>query len=55
MTVSITILTLILLCLLLGVRAAPLWDSTEREFVGMLTITDFIRVLHAMYNDSAGE
>ncbi|CAG7719191.1 unnamed protein product [Allacma fusca] len=37
-----------------GVRAAPLWDSTERQFVGMLTITDFIRVLHAMYNDSAG-
>ncbi|XP_021956207.2 5'-AMP-activated protein kinase subunit gamma-2 isoform X3 [Folsomia candida] len=38
-----------------GVRAAPLWDSSGREFVGMLTITDFIRVLHAMYHDSAGK
>ncbi|CAL8072931.1 unnamed protein product [Orchesella dallaii] len=37
-----------------GVRAAPLWDSSVRQFVGMLTITDFIRVLHAMYHDSAG-
>jgi 5'-AMP-activated protein kinase regulatory gamma subunit len=39
----------------IGVRAAPLWDSSTREFVGMLTITDFIRVLHAMYHDSAGK
>jgi len=29
-----------------GVRAAPLWDSKEQKFVGMLTITDFIRILH---------
>jgi len=42
-------------CFLLGVRAAPLWDSSAGEFVGMLTITDFIRVLHAMYHDSAGK
>ena len=40
--------------ILTGVRAAPLWDSEERKVVGMLTITDFIRVLHAMYHDSAG-
>lgn len=40
--------------LIIGVRAAPLWDSSVRQFVGMLTITDFIRVLHAMYHDSAG-
>ena len=26
-----------------GVRACPLWDSTKQAFVGMLTITDFIR------------
>ncbi len=29
-----------------GVRAAPLWDSTKQEFVGMLTITEFIHILH---------
>lgn len=29
-----------------GVRAAPLWDSSKQEFVGMLTITDFIEILH---------
>lgn len=28
-----------------GVRAAPLWDSELQQFVGMLTITDFINIL----------
>uniref|UniRef100_A0A4X2JSI1 Protein kinase AMP-activated non-catalytic subunit gamma 3 n=1 Tax=Vombatus ursinus TaxID=29139 RepID=A0A4X2JSI1_VOMUR len=32
-----------------GVRAAPLWDSQKQSFVGMLTITDFILVLHRYY------
>ncbi|CAH0557201.1 unnamed protein product [Brassicogethes aeneus] len=32
-----------------GVRAAPLWDSTKQEFVGMLTITDFIKILRMYY------
>ncbi|KAM5326723.1 5'-AMP-activated protein kinase subunit gamma-3 isoform 1-T2 [Glossophaga mutica] len=32
-----------------GVRAAPLWDSSKQSFVGMLTITDFILVLHRYY------
>ncbi|KAF6115671.1 protein kinase AMP-activated non-catalytic subunit gamma 3 [Phyllostomus discolor] len=32
-----------------GVRAAPLWDSRKQSFVGMLTITDFILVLHRYY------
>ena len=32
-----------------GVRAAPLWDSTKQEFVGMLTITDFIKILQMYY------
>ncbi|XP_074032736.1 SNF4/AMP-activated protein kinase gamma subunit [Leptinotarsa decemlineata] len=32
-----------------GVRAAPLWDSTKQEFVGMLTITDFIQILRMYY------
>jgi 5'-AMP-activated protein kinase regulatory gamma subunit len=45
----------IIMKIISGVRAAPLWDSSGRGFVGMLTITDFIRVLHAMYHDSAGK
>ncbi|KAG8182890.1 hypothetical protein JTE90_004255 [Oedothorax gibbosus] len=32
-----------------GVRAAPLWDSNSRSFVGMLTITDFINILRTYY------
>uniref|UniRef100_A0A915AJI4 CBS domain-containing protein n=1 Tax=Parascaris univalens TaxID=6257 RepID=A0A915AJI4_PARUN len=39
-----------------GVRAAPLWDSSKQEFVGMLTITDFIEILHRYYtSDSKSE
>ncbi|XP_078321903.1 5'-AMP-activated protein kinase subunit gamma-1-like isoform X4 [Crassostrea virginica] len=32
-----------------GVRAAPLWDSGKQDYVGMLTITDFINILHKYY------
>jgi hypothetical protein len=32
-----------------GVRAAPLWDSDKQKFCGMLTITDFIRILQKYY------
>ncbi|XP_012384158.1 5'-AMP-activated protein kinase subunit gamma-3 isoform X2 [Dasypus novemcinctus] len=32
-----------------GLRAAPLWDNKKQSFVGMLTITDFILVLHRYY------
>ncbi|XP_034945019.1 flocculation protein FLO11 isoform X2 [Chelonus insularis] len=32
-----------------GVRAAPLWDSSKQQFVGMLTITDFIKILQKYY------
>ncbi|KAA3671242.1 5'-AMP-activated protein kinase, regulatory gamma subunit [Paragonimus westermani] len=32
-----------------GVRVAILWDSDEQRHVGMLTITDFIRILHQYY------
>lgn len=32
-----------------GVRAAPLWDSATQDYVGMLTITDFILILHKYY------
>ncbi|KAF4529833.1 hypothetical protein B566_EDAN016908 [Ephemera danica] len=30
-------------------RAAPLWDSQHQCFVGMLTITDFIKILQMYY------
>lgn len=39
-------------CHFLGVRAAPLWDSNKQEFVGMLTITDFIKILRMYYKSS---
>ncbi|KJH50500.1 CBS domain protein [Dictyocaulus viviparus] len=32
-----------------GVRAAPLWHSEKQQFVGMLTITDFIKILIKHY------
>ncbi|XP_048004452.1 uncharacterized protein LOC125240562 isoform X3 [Leguminivora glycinivorella] len=32
-----------------GVRAAPLWDSQKQKFIGMLTITDFIKILQMYY------
>nr|AER10557.1 AMP-activated protein kinase gamma subunit [Echinococcus granulosus] len=32
-----------------GVRVAILWDSECQEYVGLLTITDFIRILHKYY------
>lgn len=32
-----------------GVRACPLWDSELQQYVGMLTITDFIRILQNNY------
>uniref|UniRef100_T1JAX3 CBS domain-containing protein n=1 Tax=Strigamia maritima TaxID=126957 RepID=T1JAX3_STRMM len=38
-----------------GVRAAPLWDSTRQEFIGMLTITDFIRILQMYYKSPLGQ
>lgn len=33
-----------------GVRSAPLWDSASQDFVGMLTISDFILVLTRYYS-----
>lgn len=32
-----------------GVRAAPLWNSAKQDYEGMLTITDFITILHRYY------
>ncbi|KAL8565182.1 hypothetical protein ACOMHN_003969 [Nucella lapillus] len=34
-----------------GVRAAPLWDSVRQNYVGMLTITDFINILKQYYKE----
>lgn len=36
-----------------GVRAAPLWDSIRQTFVGMLTVTDFISILHKYFKTGA--
>lgn len=33
--------------------AAPLWDSSRREFVGLMTITDFVDILRH-YHDQHG-
>ncbi|XP_023325839.1 5'-AMP-activated protein kinase subunit gamma-1 [Eurytemora carolleeae] len=38
-----------------GVRACPLWDSVRQQFIGMLTITDFIRILQKYYNGPGEE
>lgn len=38
-----------------GVRACPLWDSERQEFIGMLTITDFIRILQNNYQGRGAE
>jgi len=32
-----------------GLRAAPLWNSDQQRFVGMLTISDFISILQTYY------
>lgn len=35
-----------------GARAAPLWDSQSQSFVGLLTITHFVRILQKNYKRS---
>jgi len=34
-----------------GVRSAPLWDSKNQKYIGMLTITDFILILQKYYRE----
>jgi len=34
-----------------GVRAAPLWDTKQQRFIGLLTITDFILILKKYYKE----
>ncbi|TWW64181.1 Protein CNPPD1 [Takifugu flavidus] len=38
-----------------GLRAALLWDNKLQTFVGMLTITDFINILHCYYKSPMGK
>lgn len=45
----ILFVTRYIMTLCAGVRAAPLWDSSRQEFIGMLTITDFIKILQMYY------
>eukprot|EP00051_Salpingoeca_urceolata_P028459 m.486972 g.486972 ORF g.486972 m.486972 type:complete len:462 (+) comp24719_c0_seq1:177-1562(+) len=32
-----------------GIRSAPCWDSTTQQFVGIITVSDFIRILRHSY------
>lgn len=38
-----------------GVRAAPVWDAEKQDFVGMLTVSDFIRILRLYDPHQKGE
>ncbi|VDQ14456.1 unnamed protein product [Trichobilharzia regenti] len=38
-----------------NVRAAILWDSSKQNYIGMLTITDFIKVLVTLYPPDGGK
>lgn len=38
-----------------GVRAAPLWNAADQKYIGMLTITDFIRILHQYYKQPGAD
>ncbi|XP_047544982.1 5'-AMP-activated protein kinase subunit gamma-2-like [Vanessa atalanta] len=35
-----------------GIRSAPLWDATKKLLVGMITVTDFIRILLHIENEN---
>uniref|UniRef100_A0A183EPL2 CBS domain-containing protein n=1 Tax=Gongylonema pulchrum TaxID=637853 RepID=A0A183EPL2_9BILA len=41
--------------LAVGAKLSPLWDSKKQEFVGMLTITDFIQILHKYYEKNGSK
>ncbi len=38
-----------------GIKSAPLWDSEEREFVGLVSISDFVSILTVSYSEAASE
>lgn len=35
-----------------GIRSAPLWDANKKLLVGMITVTDFIRILLHLENEN---
>ncbi|XP_028037376.1 5'-AMP-activated protein kinase subunit gamma-like [Bombyx mandarina] len=35
-----------------GIRSAPLWDASKKLLVGMITVTDFIRILLHLHNEN---
>ncbi|KAJ0181902.1 hypothetical protein K1T71_002624 [Dendrolimus kikuchii] len=35
-----------------GIRSAPLWDASKKLLVGMITVTDFIRILLHLENEN---
>jgi len=38
-----------------GLQSAPLWDSTNERFAGMLSVTDFIHLIYYYYHHSSYE
>ena len=38
-----------------GIKSAPLWDSEERQFVGMVSISDFVEILLTCYKDATAQ
>lgn len=35
-----------------GIKSAPLWDTDEREFIGMISISDFVEILLRVFEDT---
>lgn len=42
---SFSLHTSIILKAITGIRSAPLWDSVLHDYVGMITVSDFIDIL----------
>lgn len=38
-----------------GIKSAPLWDSEEREYVGVVSISDFVAILTLSYAEATKE
>lgn len=36
----------------IGIKSAPLWDTDEREFVGLVSISDFVEILLQCFDDA---
>jgi len=35
-----------------GIKSAPLWESEERQFIGMISVSDFVEILVECYSDA---